>query len=88
MKRKLADLGKMVEFYLERLESIGLDLVRDELFKRLSDTELADADFDGHFPNTRHAQKLFICRIFDDGSCLIAELGTAIYKPKETVRIH
>lgn len=48
MKSYMDNFGNMFKSYFQHFKPIELELMRNELFKRLSYTELAEADFDGH----------------------------------------
>ena len=49
----------------EKLKGIDVQLLFNEIFKRVSQVVFAQADFDGNFPDASRADKYLICGAFN-----------------------
>jgi hypothetical protein len=71
----------------EQVETVDLQLVREQVVKWCRQGHLADADFDRRFPDACDADQLFVCGILDRGSSVLAQVWASGDKPEQRVSI-
>jgi hypothetical protein len=87
VERERRDTSGMAQFYWQQTNTTAGQLLREEVFHGLGQSDLSDADFDGDFPDTGDAEDFLIRGILDHYPCRWAKLHAAEYKPEECVRV-
>src|SRR5262249_15058642 len=87
VERQSSDLGGVGNAYGEGLDAIQRQLCGDKCLRRLSQCQLATANFDSHLPQAASAQAGVVGATLSEAGGGGAKLGAAIEDPKKCVRM-
>ena len=85
MKRQRSLRIQVLRLYREPLDGVAFNVLTDEPGERERYLQLADADFDHHFPMARNTEQAGVFAVFDQPFCLSAQLGASFDEPEKSV---